>query len=175
MAPIPPNNTQRFWVDYTVSGHQHTLLCRAGSTVTPSDAGGIIGSFFAAFADNIYLTTIDGFRSAAPGVDFSTPQTWPGAATYGNGTGPNHTSAWFYDFVGRGDTGHRVRAAVFGAKTLTEGNDYRITPTEASWVADVLAALTSDGDIFLDVDYGVPIWKNYANSGTNAYWRNKLR
>lgn len=175
MAITPPNNTQRFWVDYTVSGHQHTLLCRAGSTVTATDAGGTIAAFFAAHADLIYLTTIDAFRSAAPGVDFSLPETWPGLATYGTDTGPNHTSAWYYDYVGRGDTGKRVRVALFGAKLVSAGNDYRITPSEQPFVSDVLAELRSDTEIFCDIDYGVPVWHNYANCGVNAYWRNKLR
>lgn len=175
MAPISPNNTQRFWVDYTVAGAQHTLLCRAGSTVTASDAGGIIAAYLAAFSGDIYQTTIDGFRSAAPGSDISVPQTWPGASTYGSGVGPKYASAQYYDFVGRGATGHRVRIAQFGAKSLIGGDDFRISVGESAFVADVLAALTADGDIFLDVDYEVPVWKSYCNSGTNAYWRNKLR
>jgi hypothetical protein len=29
--------------------------------------------------------------------------------------------------------------------------------------------------MFLDIDFTVPVWKNYANVGVNAYWRNKIR
>lgn len=175
MAPMDPNNTQRFWVDYTTCGFGHTLLCRAGSTVTASDAGGIIGAFLAAFSGDIYQLTIDGFRSANPGSNISVPQIWPGASTYGSGAGPKNATANFYDFIGRGATGKRVRTGVFGAKTTVTNEDYRISVGEQAFVADCLAALTADADIFLDIDYEVPVWKNYCNSGTNAYWRNKIR
>lgn len=175
MAPISPDNTYRWWVDYTSCGEQHTLMCRSGSTVVASDAGATIAAFFAAHDSAIYETTIDGFRSAPSGTNFSVPEVWPGASSYGTGTGPKYAAAWYYDYVGRGNTGHRVRVALFGAILVQVGNDYRITPAEQGFVGDALAALTSDGDIFLDVDYEVPIWKQYANCGVNAYWRNKLR
>lgn len=175
MAPISPDNTQRFWVDYNTCGEDHSLLCRAGSTVTPSDAGGVMAMFLAAFDVQIYLLTVIGFRSAAPGTSITIPQTWPGAASYGVTAGPHYASAWYYDFVGRGATGHRARASVFGAQLIQDGNDYRITPAEQAFVTDALSALTADGDIFLDIDYEVPTWHTYANCGANAAWRNKIR
>lgn len=175
MPPISPDNTQRFWVDYTVAGYGHTLMCRAGSTVVASDAGATIAAFFAALDSQIVLLTIDGFRSAVPGSNISVPETWPGDATYGSGAGDPYQSAQYLDFVGRGSTGHRVRASVFGVINVQVGGDYRVSAAESSFVGDAIAALTSDGDIFLDVDYQVPIWHNYANCGVNAYWRNKIR
>lgn len=175
MPPISPDNTQRFWVDYEVSGYDHTLMARAGSTVVASDAGATIAALFDALSDGLYQLTVLGFRSAAPGTNISVPETWPGASTYGTTVGPAYTTAQFYDFVGRGSTGHRVRVAVFGATAIQAGNDYRVTPAESAIIGDALDALRSDGDIFLDVDYEVPVWKDYANTGVNAYWRNKIR
>ena len=175
MAPINPNNTQRFFVDYTTCGEAHTLLCRAGSTVTAADAGATIAAFLATLDSQLRLVTITGFRSAAPGTNITVPETWPGDATYGDGAGSHFETAQYLDFVGRGSTGHRVRVAVFGAINSHVGDDYRMTSAESTVVADALAALTSDGDIFLDVDYQVPVWHTYANLGVNAYWRNKVR
>jgi len=175
MPPISPDNTQRFWVDYTVATKGHSLMCRAGSTVVASDAGATMAAFIDALATQFYLITIDGFRSAAPGTNISVPETWPGDATYGSGAGDPKDSASYYDFVGRGSTGHRVRVALFGAKNASVGGDYRVTGAEQSEVTAALAALTSDGDIFLDIDYEVPVWHPYANCGVNAYWRNKIR
>jgi hypothetical protein len=175
MPPISPDNTQRFWVDYTVAGFQHTLLCRAGSTVLAADAGATIAAFLAAIESSFYLITIDGFRRAAPGSNVSNPEVWPGASTYGDGAGTPKDSAHYMDFVGRGATGHRVRVAVFGAIISDFGGDYRLSGSESALVANAVAELTSDSEIFLDVDYEIPIWKNYANLGVNAYWRNKIR
>jgi hypothetical protein len=175
MAPISPDNTQRFWVDYETCSTNHTLMCRAGSTVLAADAGATMAAFLAAFGSAIHLLTVSGFRSAAPGTNISVPETWPGAATYGSGVGPVYKGAYYADFVGRGSTGHRVRAAVFGLNNPVGVDNFRYLASEATWVQDCLDALTSDGDIFLDIDYEVPVWKSYANSGGNAYWRNKIR
>jgi hypothetical protein len=175
MAPINPNNTQRFYVDYTVAGYQHTLQMRAGSTVEASDASATLAALFAAFDSAIYVATIDGFRSAAPGTNITVPEVWLGDAAYGVGAGVPANSAQYYDMVGRGATGHRVRVAIFGAILVTDGGDYRMSSSEDALVANALAVLTSDGDMFLDVDYEVPTWKPYINLGVNAYWRNKIR
>jgi hypothetical protein len=79
------------------------------------------------------------------------------------------------DFVGRGATGHRVRVAVFGCIIADYGGDYRLTGAESALVGNAIAELTSDVDIFNDIDYENPVWHNYANLGVNAYWRNKIR
>jgi len=175
MAPISPDNTQRFFLDYTTCGYQHTLLCRAGSTVEASDAGGTIAAFLDAIDAEFRLLTIDGFRSAAPGTNITVPEVWPGAATYGAGAGQAFESAHYMDFVGRGPTGHRVRVAVFGMVNASAGSDYRLTAAENALVSAAIAELTSDAQIFVDIDYEVPIWHAYANVGVNAYWRNKIR
>lgn len=175
MPPISPDNTQRFWVDYTTCGYSHTVMMRAGSTVEASDAGATMAALFAALTSQFRLQTITGFRSAAPGSNISVPEIWPGDATYGSGAGTAYETAQFLDFVGRGPTGHRVRVALFGCIGVSAGGDYRITPSEVSVIGDALDVLVSDGDMFLDVDYQVPVWHQYANSGGNAYWRNKVR
>jgi len=175
MPPISPDNTQRFWVDYTVCGYQHTLQCRAGSTVVASDAGATIAALFAVFDTSLFALTIDGFRSAVPGSNISVPETWPGDAGYGSGAGVPADTANYYGLIGRGATGHKVRVYLFGATVSTFGGDYRISGGENALPGDAITALTSDGDIWLDVDYEVPIWHNYINVGTNAYWRNKVR
>jgi len=175
MAPISPDNTQRFFLDYDTCGYGHTLLCRAGSTVIAADAGATIAAFLAAIDANFRLLTIPGFRNALPGSNITTPVTWPGAATYGSGAGVKYETAQYWDFVGRGATGHRVRVSLFGAIASFAGDNYRVLPGEAPAVTDAITALTSDGDIFLDVDYEVPVWHTYANCGVNAYWSNKVR
>ncbi len=175
LAPISPDNTQRFWVDYTVCGYQHTIQMRAGSTVEASDASAQMAALFAVFDSSLYECAIDGFRSAAPGTSISVPETWTGDASYGSGAGSPHKTAWYYGLIGRGPTGRKVRVYLFGAILEDYGGDYRISSAENALVGDAITALTSDGDMWLDVDYQVPVWHTYINVGPNAYWRNKIR
>lgn len=175
MPPISPSNTYRWFVDYTVAGYQHTVMMRSNSTVVATDAGATMAALFAAFDSAIYLTTIDGFRSAVSGTNVTNAEVWPGDASYGVGAGVPANSAQYYDMVGRGPAGHRVRVALFGAILVTDGGDYRMSSSEDALVANALAVLTSDVDMFLDVNYDNPVWKPYINLGVNAYWRNKIR
>ena len=175
LAPINPNNTQRYWVDYTTCGEQHSLQCRAVSTVTDADAGATMAAFLNAVSVWTRLITIDGFRRAAPGSNVTTSVTWPGSATYGSGAGSHYETAQYVDFIGRGPTGRRVRASVFGVNFSSLGGDYRISSAESPAVAAAIAELTSDAEIFVDVEYEIPVWHPYANCGVNAYWRNKVR
>jgi len=175
MAPISPDNTQRFFVDYTVCGYQHTMLMRAGSTVAASDASATLAALFDVYSDSVFAMSIDGFRSALPGTNITVPETWLGDTSYGSGAGAASDTANYMDAIGRGSTGHRVRVGIFGSKIVTSGGDYRIAAGENALVGLVVAVLTSDADMFLDVDYEIPVWKSYLNCGVNAYWRNKVR
>lgn len=175
LAPINPNNTLRYWVDYTTCGEQHSMQCRAGSDVTPADAGATIAALFNDLTSLFRLITIDSFRYANPGSNITVATAWPGASTYGSGVGAHYESAQYLDFVGRGPTGRRVRVAIFGCMFTTVGGDYRFSRSENAPVAAALDTLVSDSSIFLDVEYEIPVWNQYANSGVNAYWRNKIR
>ena len=175
MPPTAPDNTPRYFVDYTVCGFQHTLMCRVDSTVVAADVGATIDALFTAFDSSIFATTIDDFRFADAGSGVSNPVTWPGASGYGSGAGEPANTADYYDMIGRGPTGKRVRVAIFGATITTFGGDYRISGAENALVASAIAVLTSDVQMFLDIEFNNPVWKNYINIGTNAYWRNKVR
>jgi len=175
MAPISPDNTKRYFLDYSTCGFDHTLLCRTESTVTASDAGGTIAAFLDAIDSVFRLITVVGFRVAVVGSNITTSVTWPGAGTYGSGAGSAYESAQYLDFVGRGGTGHRARVAVFGCIFSEVGNNYRLESAENALVAAAIAELTSDTSIFNDIDGQIPVWHTYANTGVNAYWRNKIR
>lgn len=175
MAPLPPDNTPRYFLDYDTCGHGHTLMCRVNSTAVAADVAATISAFLTDLAPNLYLLTVTGFRFADAGTNVSLPVTWTGDATYGDDVGPEYASGQYYDFVGRSPGGRRVRVAVFGAISLQVGDNYRISVAESTDMQDALAELVSDVDHFLAIDFGTPIWNQYANSGVNAYWRNKIR
>jgi len=139
------------------------------------DAACDIEALFTTVGAQTFPIVVIGFRFQQAGFHVSTDVPWKGSAGWGSGTPQPRHSAQFYDFVGRDSTGVRVRAAIFGATILDGGGDYRISPSEQSWVGDALDVLVSDAQMFWTVNQEIPVWKQYANSGINAYWRNKIR
>jgi hypothetical protein len=164
-----------YFLDYTTCTEQHTLQMRCEPTTTDSDASGTIGAFLTAIDSQIYEMTIDGFRFRQAGSHVTLPAVWSGAASYGSGAGARAFTANYLDFVGRDPSGVRVRVAVFGAINITLGGDYRMSSSESSVVADAIAELTSDANMFWTVGGEVPVWNTYANLGVSAYWRNRIR
>lgn len=175
MTPLPANNTERLFVDYAVAGYEHTLGVRLAEATTDADAVENVSAFLEIVGAFCYPTTVLGARRGASGSPFTYPIAWGGIPSWGTGTAIPAVSAQFYDFVGRSDDGRRVNVTLFGAGLLTSGGDYRITPSEASWVQDALDSLVSDAGVFLTISEEIPFWKAYANCGVNAYWRNKIR
>lgn len=175
MAPLPSNNTDQYFLDYTTSGEQHTLLCRAADGSTAAGASAAIDALLDVIQGNFNLITVDLFRFQAAGTNISLPVTWAGSATYGGPAGDHFETAQYLDFVGRSSEGRRCRVAVFGATFSFIGNDYRVGPSEGTLVADALAVLSGSPGYFVAIDGLEVVWNNYANCGVNAYWRNKVR
>ena len=175
MAPLPSNNTAVWFLDYTVCGEGHTLQARSGDGVDASEASSDLDQFLSAITDELFELTIVRLRHRAAGSSVSLPVTWSGGATYGSGAGVHADSAQYGDFVGRSFEGRRVRLAVFGWKGTIEGDDFRVSTAEDSLIADAVALLNGTSDFFLAIDGTVPVWYGYANTGDNAYWRNRIR
>lgn len=175
MAPILPNNTARYFLDYSVAGKGHTFQVRCDPEATDGDAIANIDAFMDIVGAFCYPITVEGFRFQQAGSDVSYDVAWTGSAGWGTGTAIPANSAQFYDFVGRDTAGVRVKLSVFGAGLVTSGGDYRIVDSEAGWVSDALDSLVSDATFFWTVGGGIPVWKSYVNCGINAYWRNKIR
>lgn len=175
MAPLPPNSTARYFLDYETCGFDHTLIMRAHGTRDDEAAVEMIVSILDAIHDLIFEYNILGWRYQADVSDVSEELTWTGATTYGGSAGVAYQTAQYIDFVGRSADGRRVRAAFFGTTFSEQGNDYRVSPTEQPAVGDVIGILSSSDPYFVTVSSEIPSWKNYANCGVNAYWRNKVR
>jgi len=175
MAPLPTNNTAVFFLDYSVAGETHTLQMRCDETVTDTDASATMFAFLNELDAQVYESTVVGFRFRQAGSNVTLPAVWSATTTWGTGVGNHDTSARYIDFVGRDSDGRRVRATVFGAINIQVGNDYRTTSAEATYVADAIAQLTSDAQMFWTIAGNVPVWNQYTDIGVNAYWRNKIR
>lgn len=175
MSPLPPGNTDRYFLDYTTAGFQHTMEMRADGSGDPAGAEAAFDAVLSELTSQVFLVTIDSFRFQLAGNNFSTLLTWGGPATYGSGAGTPSASANYVSAIGRSTLGHRVKFTLFGMVNATLGGDYRMSPGETSVVGAVLAALVADPLYWLAIDGTVPNWHNYLNVGVNAYWRNKIR
>lgn len=176
MAPLPSNSTGVFYLDYSVGGHDHTMQIRFGSASSALEAAGVADAFLAAVSSQLFLITIIGARVRDAGTNVSYPVEWDGELTYGTGADGEYTSALYMDFVGRSLDGRRCRIAVFGSKAGVDPADknYRWDVTN-SWVAGGLAALEALPNCPVTISDAPVNFKQYANTGVNAYWRNHIR
>lgn len=183
MAPLPPNNTARYLVNYRANGKEHTVQFRYGD-------GGVPGA-----PDLAFIGSVSAFLSAALPLlpsDFSvltafyipsggtvafstTPPTivGTGAASVSDSEAPAYLT-----MVGRSDGGRRVRITLLGlgvSPAQEEGvyGDYRVTSSESTTVAALRTAL--DGSAVIGIDGDDVNWYGYANLGYNRHWQDEMR
>lgn len=176
MAPLPHNNTGIFYLDYSAEGFDHTMEIRFGASSSALEAAGVADAFLSAVSGQLFLHTIIGARVQDIGTNVSYPVEWDGDATYGSGTEGAYATAIYMSFVGRSLDGRRCRIYLLGAKNVADPGDHNYRyDTTASWVAGGLAALEALPACPVSISGDVVNWKQYANVGINAYWRNKIR
>lgn len=174
MTPLPPDSTRRYFVDYTVAGHEHTWQVRTEGGLSPLAFGGFLNDFATALGGIMLPTTINQVRTAAPGSNVSVPVvTDQEGRTYGGGSANNIDVPKFINFVGRTSGGRRVRLAVFGISLLDLS--WRYTTAEESHIATCVSLLNASVGIGLGVDGIKAVWYPYANVGFNAYWQRAVR
>jgi hypothetical protein len=172
MAPLPPNNTDRFKVFYTNAGHQHVMDVRCADSDV--DFAAQMDAFLTALSPKMLATTIDQVQLSLAGNNFFLPvATDLDGNTYGSGAGNAGSAASFISFGGRSSVARRVKITVFGVNDT--GTDWRFSPGEDSAVDAAIAALQDFDNHFTAIDGSGVTWKNYANAGYNAYWQRQLR
>lgn len=172
MAPLPPNSTARFRVQYTTIAKQHTMEIR--STSSPSAIGVIVDALLTALGAAIFGLTIDVVEFAASGSNVFNPVTTGiEGNVYGSGSGTTVNVPSYFNFIGRTSGGRRVRLAVFGAAIA--GGDYRFIAGELAVIDAARAVLVSAGGAIMGIDGLTPVWKSYVNAGFNAYWQRAVR
>lgn len=176
MPALPPNSTDRWFVDYTVAGHQHTMIFRAAAGTSQSTIATIINDFLTSLGDNVAASGLDAFRFQVAGSDFSIPAVTTGLpATWGTGGGGEQVAASYLSCVGRGGDGRRARITVFGFAHLTSATNFRAVAAEIPQVSASVGVLNAASPPLVNVGGAAPTWYNYWDCGQNAYWRNKLR
>lgn len=175
MAPLPSNTTDVWFWDYSTAGEDHTLQMRSSSGITDAEASTAIDTLLDLSDGNLYPITFLGFRHRVAGSNVTLPAVYTGGVTFGTGTTNPGDSAQYSDYIGRSPDGRRVRLALFGFKTPQVGGNYRMTPAEFPGLTAILAHLNADPDLFVSISGQAPVWYPYANTGVNAYWRNRIR
>lgn len=177
MAPLPDNNTDCLWLDYTDGQNDHSFQVRfAGGVGKLADVMDYVDQFFTALDGILYLLTVGGCRYRLEGTTVSLPLVWSGAATYGTFAMPATLAPRQVCFLGRDTAGRRVRWFVFGWDAAPP-TAFRIgtgtgSPFEAA--AGVLGAGQLD-DTFLSISGLDPILYGYVDVNYNSYYEEKAR
>lgn len=175
MAPLPPNTTYRWFVDYRWQGGQHVMQFRTPAPLSDSDVATEIRGFLLAIAPALHTswTTMQLRRSAA-GSLLSFPVAM--AAVVGTNTFSPTPLQYprFISWVGRGPTGRRTRITVYGAEPSVS-DDFRLTAGENAAIQAGVDYLQHADRTFVTIGGDEPIWAEYANAGYNAYYQRQRR
>jgi hypothetical protein len=172
MAPLPPDTTARFRVNYSTNTEQHDFQVR--STSSPSAVGTIVDTFLTALSAALFSFEIGTVEFAAIGSNIFLPVTTGiEGNTYGTGIGLVEQRPWFYGFIGRSALGRKWHLDVFGAISL--GTNYRWSPGEYTIMDNAIAALQGASPNILGIDGAAVTVYTYANAGVNAHWQRAER
>jgi len=171
VTALPPSNTPRWWLDYTVNGDTHSMMMRTTSIKTEAQVSDVFSGFLDLFTtDNIYTVDVVGLRKAVEGSDVTLPATYSGTPNFGSGSAvDNDNRAKTFSWTGRDDSGHKVRLFLFGAKPSANG-DYRIQFSESFILHAVVDYLNALNGFWNTINGAHPIWNPYTNTGWNDHW-----
>lgn len=173
LPPLPPENTARFRVNYSVGGEQHNFQVRSAPT-SPATLGADVDAFLTALSGALNAVTISTVEFAASGSNvFNIVTSGIEGNAYGSGAGTGSARANYVDFIGRSTDGRKVKLAVFGLKI--DATDYRFLPGENTSVDDAIDVLQLGGVQFLTISGVKPQWYTYANAGVNYHWQRAVR
>lgn len=172
LGPLPPSNTARFRVHYSIGSFSHTAEMR--TTISPAAFGTLFHQFLTALGPILAALVISFVEWAPAGSDvFNSVITGIEGNTYGSGGLSLLDVGNYYNFIGRSSGGRRNRLAIFGAINL--GNDYRLVAGENAASDAAVAVLVGASINTLAID-GLPtVWKTYVNTGTNVHWQKAVR
>lgn len=176
MAPLPENNTPRFWLDYNDSRNSHSLMVRYAASAGVSAAMDFLDALLTALSADLYLITVEGARASASGSNISLPVAWTGAATYGADPMPFNRRPYEMRFLSRSVTGRRGSMSIYGAK-FGIPDDFRIARDADPQLSNAFTAwetAIANLDI-IAIDFSEPIPYDYVSINYNSYWEEQSR
>lgn len=172
MAPLSPDNTIRYRVDYTVNGEDHDFQIRSAGS--PSAIDSLVDAFLTAVSGSFYQITVSGFNVAVAGSSIFLPVSGSIIGnTYGSGAGVYEQKAWYADYIGRSAGGRRWRLALYGSRTL--GTDFYFAAGENADHTAGIAVLNGASPLVHGIDGQAVSVYPYVNAGVNSHWQRALR
>lgn len=177
LDPLPPNNTDRLFIDYNYITNSHSFYVRYDGPSVLSDAVQTVENFLAAIEDVLDDSwVVTGARVQAAGTNFTIPTTPPLSPTPGGGTVPN----WQYPralFFGCRDftEGRKGGFFIYGATTANSGN-FRYEAGEIAALDNGIAALGGTaGFSFQSIGGHAVDWRTYVNVQWNSFHERNQR
>lgn len=186
MAPLPANNTERWYLDYVTGSHatatEHTMQFRTPTLTSPASVCDKILLFLQAItAAQLWVGWKPiRLRWAPIGLNFSTPQVISGGLVTFQGSGAitgyqETVEALELTFQARSSlTGRRTDVSLYGYKIASLLTAYRFT-SATGWVNTAVAALNSTPPEFRVIDGSAALFYPYVNMNFNSYWESELR
>jgi hypothetical protein len=176
MAPLPANNTNRLFLDYSDGINAHTISWRFAAPSSLNAAKAALDDFLTTLSPALYLITVLGARQQVNGTNVSLPTAWTGAGTYGTGTMPAVNAPRELRFLGRGPDGRKVSVSVYGGDFATPGT-YRINSADDADIAGAIGSLdnASAASDWVTISGTKPVVYDYADVNFNSFWEAAAR
>jgi len=177
MAPLPPNSTDRFFLDYSDGVNSHTISWRWQLiSQTISDAMDACHAFLLAIEPKLYLITVLGARVQLQGESVSVPTGWTGDTTYGSGAMPAVNAPRELRFQGRSGSGRRVSVSVYGGNFSTPATYRIVAGADADFDAGIAQLiLAADIGSWIAIDGLGPLVYTFVSVNFNSYWEEQAR
>lgn len=175
LPPLPDNNTDRSWLQYTMMGTQHELCLRWPNATTQATV--IAQNTALANALKPYMSTADSFtglRHSDGGSNLSFPLAWTSIVGTNSGTPETDDESKFMALSGRSLGGYRCKTTFF-TPFIGDVRGYRVAvgiDSACDALYNGILALTPDP---VSKDGQSVIWNAYINIGYNSYWQRQLR
>ena len=176
MAPLPPNNTARYFFKYAVSGVPHKLIIRTDGEQTDDDISSLLSAILTEVGEGFFASASVGLDYQPAGSAFSVPAVYTGSVTtWGSGAAGDGGTPMFAGQAGRGLDGRRSTWHLFGFKGLSSVGDYRFPLSGSAPWAAAAAAIAAASGAFLTIGGVKATYHEYVNVGVNAYWQRQMR
>lgn len=177
LPPLPPESTERWFLDYTVQDVQHALMMRTVDEADPAVVVSYLDAFLVEMTSLITPLTPIALRRALRLSNVTVPQDMSGLQTeYGTGLESPINIPLQGTFTGRSNDGRKTRVGIFG---ITAQNDtsWRKTPTEEAALTNVIAVLAgaSQSGYWVTISGQRAFWHPYMNLGYNDHFVKKAR
>lgn len=178
MTPTPPNTAKRIKAWYTGPFGEHVMLFHARTGTSDEDfvtsVAAVVDKLIELQYDN---TTWDRIELAQPGSPLFFPYgSWtPIIADNAAGVASTSDPSRYLNFAGRGGT-DGVRARLFLFETYITGDQQmRLQAAENVNVEGVVNELNDETSRIGTISGSIPVWKEYANIGSNDFLTKKAR